>query len=208
MMRAVGFLQARLDDLPPETRAGAQAVLDAQQAVDNRLRALLQDVFHATRIRCHGDYHLGQVLFTGNDFVIIDFEGEPARPIGERRIKSSPLRDVAGMLRSLDYACHAAATDHFGSVVLPEDDRRRLDRWLQGWVYWVGGSYLRTYLAVAKHASFIPDRREHVATLLDAYLLEKALYELQYELNNRPTWAHIPLGGIVSLLSSEYSGNS
>ncbi len=203
MARALEFLEQRLADLPPESREGAQTVLGAKQAVDDRLRVLLEEPFEATRIRCHGDYHLGQVLFTGNDFVIIDFEGEPARPIGERRIKSSPLRDVAGMLRSLDYACHAAATDQFGAVVLPHNDRRRLDRWLQCWVGWVSAAYLRTYLAVAEHASFIPNRREHVWTLLDVYLLEKAFYELQYELNNRPTWAHIPLGGIVRLLSSK-----
>jgi maltose alpha-D-glucosyltransferase / alpha-amylase len=143
--------------------------------IDDRLRALLQETDRATRIRCHGDYHLGQVLFTGNDFVIIDFEGEPARPIGERRIKSSPLRDVAGMLRSLDYACHAAATDQFGAVVLPDDDRRRLDGGCSSG--WSGSArtYLRTYLAVADRASFIPDRPEHVWTLLDAYLAGKGL---------------------------------
>ncbi|MCH5376703.1 MAG: putative maltokinase, partial [Planctomycetes bacterium] len=198
--RNMRLLEQRLETLPDEHRASAAAVLAARDIIDGRLRALLEDPITATRIRCHGDYHLGQVLYTGNDFVIIDFEGEPARPLAERRIKAPPLRDVAGMLRSFDYACHVAYRDRFQSLVLPDDDHRRLTGWVQFWVSCVSAAYLRTYLAVADRASFIPDRAEGLRALLDAYLLEKALYELSYELNNRPAWAHIPLGGISRLI--------
>jgi len=198
--RAREFLAQRLDELPPEGRSSGERVLAAGETIDGRLRALVEETIAATRIRCHGDYHLGQVLFTGNDFVIIDFEGEPARPIAERRLKTSPLRDVAGMLRSFDYACHAAEADRFRRVVLPEAERAKLEGWTRLWVGWVGAAYLSTYLSVAEGASFLPDKPESLRTLLDAYLLEKALYELQYELNNRPGWAHIPLGGILRLL--------
>jgi maltose alpha-D-glucosyltransferase / alpha-amylase len=198
--RNMRLLEQRLDTLPDENRQHAVAVLAARETIERRLRTLLDEPIAATRTRCHGDYHLGQVLYTGNDFVIIDFEGEPVRPIAERRIKAPPLRDVAGMLRSFDYACHVAYHDHFRALVLPEDDRQRLAGWVQAWVRWVSAEYLRTYLAVADRASFIPDRPEGLRTLLDAYLLEKALYELGYELNNRPDWAHIPLGGILRLV--------
>jgi maltose alpha-D-glucosyltransferase / alpha-amylase len=198
--RAREFLTERLDALPPEGRASAERVLEAGETIDCRLRELLQVGVHAMRIRCHGDYHLGQVLFTGNDFVIIDFEGEPARPIAERKLKTSPLRDVAGMVRSFDYACHVAEADLLRGLVVPDVERAKLERWMRLWVGWVGATYVGTYLGVAAGASFLPERPESLRALLDAFLLEKALYELQYELNNRPGWAHIPLGGILRLL--------
>jgi maltose alpha-D-glucosyltransferase/alpha-amylase len=197
------LLQRRLDSLPAGSRGSAEQVLAGRASIDGRLRVLLEETIAATRTRCHGDFHLGQVLYTGSDFVIIDFEGEPARPIAERRIKAPPLRDVAGMLRSFDYACHIAYRDQFQSLVLAEEDRRQLAGWIRHWVGWVSQVYLRTYLTVAAGASFIPDTATGLRTLLDAYLLEKALYELGYELNNRPDWTHIPLGGILRLLESE-----
>ncbi len=201
--RAIEFLGERLDSLPAEIQASGQRVLAARDSIQQRLALLLDANIVATRIRCHGDYHLGQVLFTGTDFVMIDFEGEPARPLSERRIKTSPLRDVAGMLRSFDYASHAARSDRFGSIVLPDEERAKLDAWLRLWSDCMSTIYLNTYLAVARGASFLPDRQDDLRALLDAYLLDKVLYELQYELNNRPHWSPIPLGGLLRLVPGE-----
>jgi maltose alpha-D-glucosyltransferase/alpha-amylase len=147
------------------------------------------------RIRVHGDYHLGQVLYTGKDFVIIDFEGEPARPLSERRIKRSPLRDVAGMLRSFHYAAYTV----FATRVAAE--RGALEPWAQFWYEWVGSAFLRAYLHRAGDAAFLPRAREELATMLRVYLLEKAVYEVGYELNNRPDWTWIPLRAITQLLA-------
>jgi maltose alpha-D-glucosyltransferase/alpha-amylase len=174
-------------------------VLDHGQSIFARFGDLLQDRIDARRIRCHGDYHLGQVLFTGKDFVIIDFEGEPERPVSERRIKASPLRDVAGMLRSFHYVSHAALrgktpTLFVGNVAIPNET------WATFWYAWISASYLQSYFANAEPGAFLPSGN-HRRTLLNAYLLEKALYELRYELNNRPDWVKIPLEGILQLVN-------
>jgi maltose alpha-D-glucosyltransferase/alpha-amylase len=201
---AVELLEQPRAAVQPETRDSADQVLSHADELIDRFKLLVGRPIDATRTRCHGDYHLGQVLYTGNDFVIIDFEGEPARPISERRLKASPLRDVAGMLRSFDYACHAAAREHLAGADLGDDDRRRLDPWVRSWVAWTSHAYLRSYLTVARGASFLPRDASHADLLLDAYLAEKALYELQYELNNRPDWLHIPLAGLLSLLTTDH----
>ena len=141
---------------------------------------------NAMRIRIHGDYHLGQVLDTVDDFIIIDFEGEPARPLKERRIKHLPLRDVAGMLRSFDYAAHTAMAQGTSG----------LEEWAEG----VSRNFLDAYLAMVEGAPFMPAKEGEMRMLLDACLLEKAVYEVCYELNNRPDWAAIPLRGIMRIL--------
>lgn len=153
--------------------------------------------------RCHGDYHLGQVLWTGKDFVIVDFEGEPARSIGARRIKATPLRDVAGMLRSLHYATAAAMLGPQRPEQLPPESAANVSQWLSVWYMWNAATYLSAYLAEASRGEFLPKDRGQLEMLLNAYILEKAVYELDYELNNRPTWVQIPLDGILSLLDSK-----
>ncbi|NLY01002.1 MAG: maltose alpha-D-glucosyltransferase [Rhodopirellula sp.] len=200
--RSLQLLQRCLDLLPVETRASAEDLLGRRPEVEERLQAITRRGISAVRMRNHGNYHLGQVLYTGSDFIIIDFEGEPARPISERQIKMSPLRDVAGMLRSFDYACHSALDDQFANVVVPTEDYSLLDHWVRFWVTWTSAAFLRSYLAVSGEAPFVPKPHDAVQTLLDAYLLEKAFHELQYELNNRPDWAHIPLRGILRLLET------
>jgi maltose alpha-D-glucosyltransferase/alpha-amylase len=200
--RSTQLLRRRLDTLPAETRESAETLLRRQSEAEERLQAITRRGITAVRTRTHGDYHLGQVLYTGNDFVIIDFEGEPARPISERQIKMSPLRDVAGMLRSFDYACHSALEDQFANVVVQTEDYSLLDYWVRFWVTWTSVAFLRSYLSVSGEAAFVPKPHDAIQTLLDVYLLEKALYELQYELNNRPDWAHIPLKGILRLLDT------
>jgi trehalose synthase-fused probable maltokinase len=149
------------------------------------------------RIRVHGDYHLGQVLWAEGDFYILDFEGEPARPLDERRRKESALKDVAGMLRSFSYAAYAALFAHSAGRA---DEFDRVEPWARAWERWTGAAFLKGYLAVAGAAPFLPADPVQRAALLDLFLLDKALYELNYELNNRPDWARIPLRGLAEWL--------
>jgi maltose alpha-D-glucosyltransferase/alpha-amylase len=196
------LLGKRVRTLPPEVRDDADAILAARDTVMARLRAVTQRQITGVRIRCHGDYHLGQVLHTGRDFVILDFEGEPARSLGERRLKRSPLTDVAGMVRSFDYAAASALID---GRVRPEDVEV-LEPWADEWRYWVSRSFLDAYWETAGDAGILPRMRSDGRTLLECYQLEKALYEVAYELNHRPAWTRIPLRGIRDLL--EGSGAS
>ena len=198
------LLRQRLKGLPQTVRGEAQRVLDREQDVLKRFQAILGRKITAMRIRCHGDYHLGQVLYTGKDFVIIDFEGEPARPLSERRIKRSPLRDVAGMLRSFHYAAYTTLFNQEAEGVYASHPEALafLEPWARFWYLWVSAVFLKTYCENASRASFLPRTREELQVLLDAYLLEKAVYELDYELNNRPDWVRVPLQGILQLLGA------
>ncbi len=168
------------------------------------MRGVVGDKMNAQRIRTHGDYHLGQVLFTGQDFVIIDFEGEPARPLTERRLKRSALSDVAGMLRSFHYAAYTALADEELRGLTRSEALNGWDRWARFWTAWTSAAFLRTYLERAREeetaVSFVPPDDGDLRTLLEAHLLEKAVYELGYELNNRPGWIHLPVQGILQLL--------
>ncbi|GIV96082.1 MAG: trehalose synthase [Herpetosiphonaceae bacterium] len=177
----------------------ARRLLDMQDNVISRFRGIIEHKIEATRIRIHGDYHLGQVLYTGQDFVIIDFEGEPARSLQERRLKRSPLRDVAGMLRSFHYAAFSALYEELDAGGVRKD----LEPWARYWHTWVSTVFLQEYLRVAGNASFLPQQREVLKVMLRAYVLEKAAYELLYELNNRPGWVRIPILGMLQLLEEE-----
>jgi len=195
--RAVAALEGALGRLPSELVGPARRFLAVGVSVAGQAVPPGAGVPHATKIRIHGDYHLGQVLWVDNDYVILDFEGEPARTVEDRRRKFSPIRDVAGMIRSYHYAAYAglfAATRH------RPDDFPMLVPWAESWFQWVAASFLRTYRATAGPAPFVPRRTEEFAELLDTFLLSKALYELVYELNNRPDWVRIPLGGVLALM--------
>jgi maltose alpha-D-glucosyltransferase/alpha-amylase len=149
------------------------------------------------RIRIHGDYHLGQVLRSRGDYVILDFEGEPARSLEQRRAKQSPLKDVAGMLRSFSYAAYAALN---AFAQRRPDDARNLEPWVALWQNSVSTEFLRAYRdAIGKTNPDLIPKAGQSQLLLSAYLLEKSLYELLYELDNRPTWVRIPLAGILAL---------
>jgi len=144
------------------------------------------------KTRIHGDYHLGQVLYTGNDFYIIDFEGEPTRPLGERRLKRCPLKDVAGMLRSFHYAAF--------SPLIQQDtsgDYKTLEPWANLWTHYISKVFLKAYLEQFQENSFLPEKKEQLPQLLKVYLLEKAVYEIAYEMNHRPNWLPIPFKGIL-----------
>jgi maltose alpha-D-glucosyltransferase / alpha-amylase len=196
-----GLLRRRLHAMNPAAAADARAVLQLESQIFERLIALGDtSSTGAVRIRHHGDYHLGQVLYTGRDFMIVDFEGEPARPLTERRAKALAMRDVAGMLRSFQYAAYAAL---FGQVpgISPEAaESNRVEAWCAFWNAWIGAAFLRAYLDTARSFSYLSPQPAARRLLLDAFLLQKALYEVGYELNNRPEWVIIPLRGILNLL--------
>jgi 1,4-alpha-glucan branching enzyme len=175
----------------------AQQVLAREQAAHERFEQLARDPVKLDKIRCHGDYHLGQVLVRGGDFVIIDFEGEPARPVGERRQKQLALRDVAGMIRSLHYAsCAAATAARAGESAAVATS----GAYTRGWYAWTSAAFLAAYRRTAAGGSFLPAAIDQFERLLDGCLLEKAIYELRYELNNRPDWVHLPLAALADLL--------
>jgi maltose alpha-D-glucosyltransferase/alpha-amylase len=179
----------------------AEKLVASEQEIHKRLREVLNRRIGGQRIRIHGDYHLGQVLYTGNDFVIIDFEGEPARPLSERRIKRGALRDVAGMLRSFHYAPFAVIFGQVQGAVIREEDVAALEAGARFWQRWVSAAFLRAYLSRSAGAAHLPPTAEELRVLLDAYLIEKALYEIAYELNNRPDWVRIPIRGVLDLLT-------
>ncbi len=167
--------------------------LGEEATIRSRFSAVAAAPIDARRIRIHGDFHLEQVLVAGDDVVIIDLEGEPARTLSERRAKFSPLRDVAGMLRSFDYAGHGRYLSERG-----RDPERAavLAPWVAAWYGWVSATYLRAYIEHIADAQLLPRHRTTLQTLLDVYVLEKAVYEIGYEMNNRPAWVEIPLDGI------------
>jgi|HubBroStandDraft_1064217.scaffolds.fasta_scaffold00724_3 maltose alpha-D-glucosyltransferase/alpha-amylase len=148
------------------------------------------------RIRIHGDYRLGNVLQVKTNYVVVDFGGEPGRTVAERRVKQSPLRDVAGMLRSLSYAAYAGL---IGYTARRPEDWESLEPWARLWERSTGAEFLRAYRRTAQAAPFLPPGDGNFRKLLAIYLLDKALKELSYELNNRPTWVRIPLMSILSL---------
>jgi maltose alpha-D-glucosyltransferase/alpha-amylase len=200
--RVFGQLRQGKDHLPETVKARADEILSSEQRIAERFHSALSNPIQAMRTRIHGDYHLGQVLYTGADFVIIDFEGEPARPLEERRLKRSPLQDVAGMLRSFHYAAYAPLLAGTGTVKIDASNSENLNRWASTWAAWVSDRFLTQYLKVAGEDVFLPPTRAQIMALLQIYVLEKAVYELGYELNNRPDWVAIPLEGISKALET------
>jgi maltose alpha-D-glucosyltransferase / alpha-amylase len=207
----VGEMTARLDTLPEETQPAARALLDRQDDLLRRFRGILDRALGGARVRCHGDYHLGQLLFTGNNFVVTDFEGDAARSISERRLKRSPLRDVASMVRSFDYAAHTAlyglATrrGHTPGLVRDED-QAALAPWAAWWYRRVAREFVSAYLSEPGVAGLLPADEPSRRLLLDFLTLEKALQEFANELIFRPEGARIPLAGVLALLGSDSTG--
>src|SRR5690606_19473594 len=152
---------------------------EREDEILERLQLVTSERMDTVRTRIHGDYHLGQVLFTGNDFVIIDFEGEPMRPLSERRIKRSPLRDVAGMIRSYHYAARSGLRQRVEEGVVGRDPEHsaRVEPWVDTWFQWTAAAFLRGYLSETRDTPVVPSDDHHLRILLDAYLLEKAVYE-------------------------------
>ena len=194
-------LHKRLSYLSPRAQEFGAKLVGQEKQLFDRLKMITSRKINASRIRCHGDYHLGQVLYTGKDFMIIDFEGEPARSLSEHRMKASPLADVAGMIRSLHYAA-AQGFNHLADTGLPTpENTEALKSASRYWAISSISAFLHAYHAAAGSANFFPASAEDRELLLNFYLLNKAVYEMGYELNNRPDWVEIPLSAIVYLLS-------
>jgi maltose alpha-D-glucosyltransferase/alpha-amylase len=189
-------IEGRNFTAPGELREQMLALAAHQGEIVAPFDAFLACRVSVMRMRCHGDLHLGQVLNTGKDFVIIDFEGEPARPLSERRHKRAALRDVAGMLRSFHYAAFTAMMEELKGGALGKVEFARLEPWANFWQAWSSWSFLSGYLDAAGTAPFVPKTTEELRILLDAFVMEKAIYELGYELNNRPDWAVVPMRAI------------
>jgi maltose alpha-D-glucosyltransferase/alpha-amylase len=198
--RILQLLEKKVASLPEALQADARRLHEMEERVLRRLRALIEQPINAVRIRTHGDFHLGQLLYTGKDFVVTDFEGEPLHPLSERRMKRSPLRDVAGMLRSFHYAAHAPLVVREDShSVIREKDVEILRWWARFWYAHVGGAFLEGYFSIINR-DLLPDDPDHTRIILDSYMIEKAIYEVGYELNNRPEWLAVPLGGVLELV--------
>jgi maltose alpha-D-glucosyltransferase/alpha-amylase len=200
--KTFALLRRRLSTLPEELEEEAERLAARQDEVLYQFRTILDGRITALRTRVHGDYHLGQVLRSGADFVIIDFEGEPAVPLSTRRLKRSPLRDTAGMIRSFHYAAHHGLHTLEERGAVRREDRPTLVPWAEHWYLWVSAAFLRGYLEASSGAAFLPDDGDEVESLLTVYLMAKAIYELSYELNNRHQWVYLPLAGIRQLLET------
>ncbi len=194
-MATLDFLEHRLEALAEPVRGEARSLLARRDAILAHIEGCAPVRIDAVKTRYHGDYHLGQALLAQNDFVIIDFEGEPARPLDERRRKHSPLKDVAGMLRSFNYAAYSALA-HVGTE---QEDIAALETQLRAWEAEVGRVFLDAYDEAVRGSALYATRQD-VRCLLDLFLLEKAFYELRYELDNRPDWVRIPLRGILGMV--------
>jgi len=187
-------LYHRLDSLPEHIASEAQLVIDIKDQILEYFSQIYSRKIDTVKTRVHGDYHLGQVLYNGKDFYIIDFEGEPMHSISERRLKRTPLKDVAGMIRSFHYAA-------YGQLVLNQNYRPEdiplLESWAQVWFHYASQFFLTAYLDKASGQAFLPEDKAALDLLLRVYILEKAIYEVGYEMNARPEWLRIPIRGVL-----------
>jgi maltose alpha-D-glucosyltransferase/alpha-amylase len=190
------LLQEKMDTLSPAARPQAERIAASRPRVVGILESIATVQDAGLRIRIHGDYHLGQVLRTEEDFVILDFEGEPARSLAERRRKYSPLKDVTGMIRSFGYAAYAGL---FAFTVHAPDQFQALEPWADTWQHWASETFVTAYRATLSGTPLLPAPAAWLS-LSRAFALEKALYELAYELNSRPDWVQIPMAGILKLI--------
>lgn len=198
--RTLLLLKKRLSQLPPETQKLGQTVLNREDLLMERFKSILNLKITAERIRCHGDFHLGKVLYTGKEFVIINFGGERNRPLSERRMKRSPLRDVAGMLQSFNYAVSLGLRNEVESGMIRPENLSEMQQWAKVWDRWVSLTFLNSYLQKAADANLLPKSIPEIQVLLDAYILEKTVSELVYELNYRVDWVEVPLQRMLQLL--------
>lgn len=193
------LLKNRLSTLPVHIQPAAQVALTLHQPCLERFRSILDHKITALRTRYHGDYHLAQVLYTGTDFFLIDFEGDATRSLIERRIKRSPLRDIAGMLASFHYAANFALRDEMQYGAISPEQSSKIWKWQQFWEYWVSVVFLQHYLKTAQTGNFLPTAKDDLKVLLDHYLLERCFYDLGYTLTNRIDQTDIVLRRLLEL---------
>jgi maltose alpha-D-glucosyltransferase/alpha-amylase len=197
------LLSQQLKSLSPTAQVLAQRVLALESGILERFRKLYAGRIDAMRIRIHGDYSLGQVLHTGKDFLIIDFEGEPAVALSERRLKQSPLRDVTGMVLSIHYAAHVALLQQTEHGSMQPGQMEAAASWGWYWSGWVGAAFIKAYLESSRAAPYLPASETDLHILMEAEFLRNAVYEVGYELNHRPAWVDIPLQAILKLMNPE-----
>jgi len=194
---ALDLLAARGQGLPETARAQAETLVAARADLVSCFDEIRRLDGAGLRIRIHGDYHLGQVLRVEEDFVAFGFQGDTARPLADRRARQTPLKDVAGMLRSFSYAAYATL---FAFTVQAPDGISQLEPWAGAWAHWVGDAFLREYrTTIAGTPLALAD--DALPVLLKALMLDKALSELVHELNHRPDWVVIPLVGLLNIVS-------
>jgi maltose alpha-D-glucosyltransferase/alpha-amylase len=196
--RAFAAIERARPNLPDAVAGDADAILARRDECLTRIDQLCSRPVHAMKTRLHGDYHLGQVLVSQRDFYIIDFEGEPARSMEERRAKTSPAKDVAGMLRSFDYATWAAVLKLSETGELPEGTTQHVFRWRER----VCQAFLDGYVEAVSGSVGWPESSGEGLRLVDLFAIEKALYEIAYEAANRPAWLGIPIKGLMAIVDA------
>jgi maltose alpha-D-glucosyltransferase/alpha-amylase len=189
--RGAGSSEASHDDL--------EAVLDLEASVFERFRTITGRKLVATRIRCIGRHDLAHVLYTGKDFIITGLEGDQSRAATERRIKRSPLRDVASMLLSFHSATRATLLGLVPGAAVRHTDVGALEPWARAWLAAVGSAFLRSYVATAAGASFVPVAQEDLIVMLDTFVLQYALQEISHDLEREPDCLPIALSGLRDL---------
>jgi maltose alpha-D-glucosyltransferase/alpha-amylase len=190
------LLRRMIPALPASAQADAQVVLGREADIIQYLRAIMSRRIAAQRIRCHGDFRLSSLLFTGKDFVVIDFEGEILRPLSSRRHRRSPLRDVAAWVHSMYSAVQTVLQDEH---VRPAD-RHVIEPWARFWQWWVSVAFVKGYLDTADGAGFLPKNREEMQIVLDYSLLGRGIYDLRFQLLRHPERGQTPLKAILHLL--------
>lgn len=194
-------IENKIDSFAEPMKLRCKKLLSQCDKIDNYIYQILKTPLTGYQIRCHGDLHLGQILYTGNDFVIIDFEGEPMKPISTRQIKRMPFKDIAGLIRSFHYISELVLLEN--KVILRKQDKEKLQLSSHFWCRWVSASFLQSYIKVIRTTQLMPYDNNQFMQILNVFLMEKALYELSYELNHRPEWLLIPYHGIMNLLSKK-----
>jgi maltose alpha-D-glucosyltransferase / alpha-amylase len=195
-------LRRKLPGLPAEARGEAEMVVRLENEILKLARDVLDRRITALRTRIHGDLHLGQVLWTGRDFVIVDFQGDLSRSLSSRRLKRSPLQDVAGMVRSIYFAASRGLSRHARESGVPAEQSSALEPWIRYWSLWVSSGFLRSYLRVTDGAGFLPATRQDLGGLLFVHLLEEAIRELGQEIERRPEGLRPSLQGITRLVET------
>jgi maltose alpha-D-glucosyltransferase/alpha-amylase len=198
--RSLDALRSRTATLSDTARQEVARLLEREGDVRKQLLLLRDQRIPGLRIRLHGDYHLSNLIHSGNDWIVINFEGDPYRSLSERSIKRSPTRDIATMLRSFHYVSHAALFGDVPGIIPSREGHPTLERWAQAWYRWVSCVFLQEYLRSMEGTDLLPQRRSELRILLGSYLLERALLEIEYEFQHRPQWIRIPLHGILEHL--------
>jgi maltose alpha-D-glucosyltransferase/alpha-amylase len=201
--RSFELLRGGARALPANAQPNIAELLNREAEIRNQLLQLRDKRMSGNRIRNHGDFHLANVLFSGSDWVVTNFEGDASRSLSERRIKRSALRDVATMLRSFHYVSHAALFGDVPGIVPSRDGHPPLEMWALIWYRWVSAIFLKEYLQAAGGGLFLPQKEDELKILLGAYMIDRGLAEIEYELEHRPEWIRIPVHGILEQLKAE-----